>query len=211
MNDSLRVQLLKLLAVFAVILGIIVAFLRWQYVDVVTIGTDAMAPTMFAGDQVLVWRSREFDHGDMIVCRNPRREGSWIIGRIVGRPGMSVTMEREQVVINGQTLSRDFQGEMQFEDQNSHASVRFVWGYEEMGELDHLFMERPERSLTMRPVTNVAGFYLLSDNRTWVGEDSRTFGPVQHANCTGWVFMRLSPGGRSPAGVPGGGWFDILD
>jgi len=211
MNDSLRVQLLKLLGVIAVILGIIAAVLRWQYVDVVTVATDAMAPTMFGGDQVLVWRSRDFDHGDMILCRNPRRAGNWIIGRIIGRPGMSVDLQREQLVINGQTVGRDFQGEVQFEDQNTHAQVPFVWGVEELGEVDHLFMEREERRLTMRPVASSTGFYLISDNRTWVGEDSRTLGPVSDTDCVGWVFMRLSPGGRAPAGPPGGGWFDILD
>ncbi len=211
MNDSLRVQLLKGLVLLLIILGIVVAILRWQYVDVVTVGTDAMAPTMFAGDQVLVWRSTDFDHGDMILCRHPRRQGNWVIGRIIGRPGMAVEMQREQLVINGQTVSRDFQGEVQFEDQNTHGLVPFVWGIEELGEVDHLFMEREERRLTLRPVSNSTGFYLISDNRTWVGEDSRTLGPLRHVDCVGWVFMRLSPGGRAPAGPPGGGWFDILD
>lgn len=210
MKDSLSRQLLKLLGVVVVILALVVAYLRWQHIDVVTIATDAMAPTMFAGDQVLVWRTTNFDHGDMILCRHPRQQGSWVIGRIVGRPGMDVSMAREQLVINGQTVSRDFRGVVQFEDQHSHALVPHRWGIEELGEVDHLFMQREQRQVTMRPMNDVNGFYLLSDNRTWIGEDSRALGPFRHIDCTGVVFMRLSPGGRAPAEI-GGGWFDILD
>lgn len=211
MNDSLRVQLLKFLGVILVILALIAGYLRWQHVDVVTVATDAMAPTMFAGDQVLVWRTREFDHGEMILCRHPRREGAWIIGRILGRPGMTVELGRgDQFVINGQTVTRDFQGVIQAEDQNSHAMVEYAWGIEELGEVDHLFMHRQGRRITMRPIRNSPGFYLVSDNRSWMNEDSRTLGPSNHLDCFGVVFMRLSPGGRAPAEVPGG-WFDILD
>jgi signal peptidase I len=210
MGDSLRTQLLKFVAIVAVLLLIVGGVLRWLYVDVVTVGNDAMAPTFFAGDTILVWRTSDFDHGDVMLCRHPRTQGAWVMGRMVGRPGMSVSFEREQLTINRQRVNRDFQGEFQFEDQNSHAQVRFVWGREELGEVDHLFMERPERTIAMRAITDASGYFLLNDNRTWVGDDSRTFGPVQQADCTGVVFMRWSPGGRAPAAL-GQGNLDILD
>ncbi|GAB4112155.1 MAG: hypothetical protein OHK0013_48150 [Sandaracinaceae bacterium] len=210
MQDSLRGQLLKLLLVVVAILLIIAGVLRWLYVDVVTVSHDAMAPTIFGGDRVLVWRTTEFDHGDILLCRHPRREGAWVMGRAVGRPGMSIRIEREQLVINNQTVSRDFQGNFMFEDQHSHAQVEFTWGVEILGEVEHLFMERPDRQVSMRPVEQVNGFFLMSDNRTYQGEDSRTFGPVPHTNCVGTVFMRWEPGGRAPAAVPSG-WLDILD
>jgi signal peptidase I len=66
MNDGLRMQLLKLVALLAIIFGIVVGVLRWQYVDVVAVANDAMAPTVFGGDEVFVWRTHEFDHGDIV-------------------------------------------------------------------------------------------------------------------------------------------------
>jgi signal peptidase I len=209
MGDSLGTQILKFVAIIAVILLIVGGILKWLYVDVVTVGNDSMAPTFFGGDTVLVWRTTEFDHGDVMLCRHPRNAGAWIMGRMVGRPGMRIAIEREQLTVNGQRVNRDFQGEFQFEDQNNHAQVRYVWGREELGEVDHLFMERPERNITMRPIDGASGYFLLNDNRTWVG-DSRTFGPVQEASCTGVVFMRWAPGGRAPASL-GQGHLDILD
>jgi signal peptidase I len=210
MQDSLRAQLLKLLLVIVAILLIIAGVLRWLYVDVVTVSHDAMAPTVFGGDRVLVWRTTEFDHGDILLCRHPRRDGAWVMGRAVGRPGMSIRMERQQLVINNQTVSRDFQGSFMFEDQLSHAQVEFNWGVEILGEVEHYFMERADRQVSMRPVERVSGFFLLGDNRSYQNEDSRTFGPVPHVNCVGRVFMRWEPGGRAPAGFPSG-WLDLLD
>jgi signal peptidase I len=210
MEDSLRSQLFKLFLFVLALALIAVGILRWQYVDVVTISHDGMAPTIFGGDKVLVWRTTEYDHGDIILCRHPRRDDAWVVGRIIGRPGMSVSLSREQLVINGQTVSRDFQGTFQFEDQQSHAMAPFRWGVEELGEVDHFFMEREQRTIAMRPVSDLTGFYLLSDNRTYVGEDSRTFGPVPHIRCTGRVFMRWEPGGRAPADFESG-WLDFLD
>jgi len=210
MDDSLRVQLLKFVVILAVLFAIACGVLKWLYVDIVTVNHDGMAPTIFAGDQVLVWRSTEFDHGDIILCRHPRTQGAWVLGRIVGRPGMNVSIIREQLTINNQTVQRDFQGTFQFEDQASHALAPFNWGIEELGEVDHYFMEREDRAVAMRPVEEISGFFLLSDNRTYVGEDSRAFGPVRHTDCVGYVFMRLTSSGRAPDGFESGA-LDFLD
>ncbi len=210
MGDSLRGQLFKLVIVVALILLAIAGFLRWQYVDVVTVNDDAMAPTAFGGDRVLVWRTSEFDHGDVVLCRHPRTAGSWLIGRIIGRPGMRVETHREQVAVNGQRVDRDFRGQFRFEDTQNHNVATFAHGVENLGEVHHLFMERPERNVTIRPVDNATGFYLLSDNRTWIGADSRALGPVSPESCVGTVFMRWAPGGRAPVELDQG-HLDMLD
>ncbi|MBN8615142.1 MAG: signal peptidase I [Deltaproteobacteria bacterium] len=210
MGDSLRGQLFKLVLAVALILFLIGAFLRWQYVDVVTVNNDAMAPTFFGGDQILVWRQTEFDHGDIVLCRHPRTPDNWVLGRVIGRPGMSVSMAREQLVINGQRVDRDFQGEFRFEDTQNHNVATFRYGREALGEVHLLFMERNDRNITMRPVTNSPSLVLINDNRTWIGDDSRAFGPVPPEACTGVAFMRWAPGGRAPE-VLGQGHLDILD
>lgn len=210
MGDSLRSQLFKLVLVVVAILFLIGAFLRWQYVDVVTVNNDAMAPTFFGGDTILVWRTQEFDHGDIVLCRHPRTPSTWVLGRVIGRPQMSVQMAREQLVINGQRVDRNFEGEFRFEDSQNHNVATFRYGHEALGEVHHLFMERDDRNITMRPINNSPALVLVNDNRSWIGDDSRTFGPVPPDACTGTAFMRWQPGGRAPE-VLHQGHLDILD
>lgn len=210
MGDSLRGQLFKLVGVVALIVVIVGAILRYTYVDVVTVSNDAMAPTIFGGDTVLVWRTTEFDHGDVVLCRHPRQQGDWLLGRVLGRPGMSLRIDRGQFEINRQRVDRDFQGEFRFEDQQNHNVATYSHGVENLGEVHHLFMQRTDRNLTMRPVNDVNGLFLVTDNRTWIGGDSRTLGAVPEASCTGVVFMRWSPGGRAPEELDQG-HLDLLD
>ena len=56
----------------------------------------------------------------------------------------------------------------------------------------------------MRDVTDVQGLYLLSDNRTTRGEDSRTFGVVQEGSCKGVAFMRVIAADGVPDVIPHG-------
>lgn len=208
MNDGLRMQLLKLVVLLAIIFGLVVGFLRWQYVDVVAVANDTMAPTIFAGDEVFVWRTHEFDHGDIVVCQHPRAPGTYVMGRIVGRPGMSLRMERGQLFINNQRVDRSLSGDAELADASGHVQ-RFSWGHERLGEVEHLVMQRPDRPQTMRPLERVGGLLLMSDNRSPPVNDGRTYGPIQPQNCLGHVFMRWTASGRAPASIPSGA-LDIL-
>ena len=208
MNDSLRMQLLKFVVLLAVVFGIVVGILRWQYVDVVAVANDNMAPTVFAGDEVFVWRTDEFDHGDILVCRHPRNAGAYVMGRVIGRPGMSIRIERAQLFINNQRVDQNYSGEFQLADPSGHLQ-RYNWGYEHLGEVEHLVMQRLDRPQTMRPVERVGGLFLMSDNRAPPPDDSRTYGPIQPQNCIGRVFMRWTASGRAPEAV-GAGTLDIL-
>ncbi|MCZ7679215.1 MAG: hypothetical protein M5U28_10860 [Sandaracinaceae bacterium] len=53
------------------------------------------------------------------------------------------------------------------------------------------------------------GLYILNDNRTYVGEDSRTFGEVTPSTCVGRVFMRLTAA-PSPAEI-GNAPLDVIE
>ncbi|MCX7808782.1 MAG: signal peptidase I, partial [Deltaproteobacteria bacterium] len=170
MGDSLRAQLFKFVLMLGGIFALVGAILRFFFIDVVIVSNDAMAPTIFAGDTVLAWRSSEFKHGSIVLCRHPQNQERFVIGRIVGKPGMQLSMQNEQLMINNERIPRDFQGHFEHEDQQSgNARVRYVYGIERLGENEHLIMERPERNISMRPVTRLSGLYLLSDNRTWNG------------------------------------------
>jgi signal peptidase I len=205
----MRGQNLKFLAGVLVILGIVVAVLKTWYVDVVTVGHDGMAPTLIAGDTVLVWRETVAEHGAIMLCHHPTDDARFVLGRVVGRNGTDITVDRGRLRIEGTFPPIDWRGEVQFYDRPEHAQVTMGWGIEHLGNDDHLIFVRDGRQLRMRPVSHYDGLYLLDDNRTYASEDSREFGPVPEARCIGRVFMRV---GMSPSTPPevGNRAFQIL-
>lgn len=200
----------KLLLWLAVPAAIAVGILRVFFVDVVTVGHNGMAPTLLLGDQVLVWRDAEIQHGDIVVCRHPGEAGRFVMGRVFAMPGMSLGMERDYVVVNGRAPERDFRDEVRFEDpsrENQQNTYRLV--IEQLGNDFYWSFDDEDRPLRIRPIAALSGLYLLGDHRAYPGEDSRAFGVVQASACIGQVFLRLAPGPYAVEGVPHG-WLDML-
>ena len=183
----------KFLGVLAIILGIVGAVLYFFFVRVVTVGHNAMAPTVMMGDKVLVWRTQSFELGEMVLCPHPADASRYVLGRIVGRAGQTVTIERGNLRINGQAPDTDFHNAIQFADLETGRNRTMMWGEEDILDHEHyIFREERRAPPDMRPHRVRGGAFLMSDNRTYRGEDSRTFGEVAEATCVGRVFMRLS-------------------
>lgn len=210
--DSLHGQIIKFVLGVALVLAVIGGILKTWFVDVVVVGHNAMAPTMFMGDTVLVWRGASMETGDIVVCRHPQEQTRFVMGRIIAGNGGQVRIERNQLYINNRRPDVDAHGEIMWPDRETGRTVRMGWGWELLGSDRHLFFRRNDRPFTLRAMTGIQGVYLLSDNRSYTGEDSRAFGVVQSGSCIGQVFMRIEQGaGNSvPDPVPYGR-FAILD
>lgn len=182
---------LKFLGVTALILGVVGAILYFAFMQVVDVGHNGMAPTMIVGDRVLVWKTDNFELGDPVLCAHPQTPGRYVMGRIVGRPGQLVGIERGMLMISGDTPDMDVRGTIQFEDAELGRTVTMRHAMEDLLDHDHDVMWQEGREPDMgRPVRVSGGYFLLSDNRTHRGEDSRSFGVVR--DCIGVIFMRLS-------------------
>ncbi len=201
---------LKFLAVIAVLAGIAGSVLYAFFVNVVDVGHNGMAPTMILGDRVLVWRTHDFELGDPVLCQHPEQPGRYVIGRVVGHSGQLVGFERGSLVINGSTPDTDIRGVVVFADAETGRQERMRYAVEDILDHDHpiFWRERGEPRMS-RPHRVDGGLYLLSDNRTYVGEDSRAFGEVVPANCVGRIFMRLSAA-PSPSEI-GNGALDFIE
>ncbi len=200
----------KFLGVVAILLLIVGAILYFFFVRVVTVGHNAMAPTVIMGDQVLVWRGQSFELGEMVLCPHPSEAGRYVIGRIVGRPGQTVSIERGNLRINGVTPDADIHTPIQFADMETGRNRTMLWGVEDILDREHYFFrEQGRRPVEMRPHRVRGGVFLMSDNRSYRGEDSRTFGEVSEINCIGRVFMRLTAA-DSPEEI-GNSALDILE
>lgn len=183
----------KFLAWVAGIIIVAGAVLRIFFVDTATIAHDGMAPTVSAGDRVAIWRSSEFSIGDVVVCQHPGEPGRYVLGRVMGKPGMRVETVRGQLLIAGSKPDQDL-GELKRWLDLSTGRVREMRvGIEELAADDHSFMIDPHDTFTIRAVNVTHGLYLLGDNRSYRAEDSRSYGEVDAATCRGKVFMILVP------------------
>lgn len=203
---------LKLLAWLVGILLVFIAVMRIFFVDVAVVGHNAMAPTMEAGDSVLVWRSGEPDQlGDIVICSHPTNAGELVMGRVMGKPGMTVESDaRHQLVIEGSRPDTDWQGTEPFNDTVQGAQAEHRRGLVKLGNMEHLIYIRDGSEFRMTSTEVPAGkIFLLSDNRTHPGQDSRYFGPVDPETCHGTVFMRLAPASDSPNEL-GTSYLDII-
>ena len=198
LGSQMRGQNLKFFLGVLVFLGIVGAVLKTWYVDIVTVGHDGMAPTLFAGDTVLVWRGSEPEHGAIMLCHHPTDPTRFVIGRIVGRNGAAIRADRGRLQIEETYPPIDWHGTVQYADPVSHQPVAMRWGYEALGNDNHLVFQRDGREMQLRPVGYYDGFYLLDDNRTYPREDSREFGAVPEGRCVGRVFMRVAMSPSTP-------------
>lgn len=178
-------------------IGLIVLILRLTVVQIAIVGHNGMAPTMMWGEEVLVWKGDEFETGDIVVCRHPHEPGGMVIGRVIARGGMTVeTSAQGALSISGTQPTLDFRGGFRWTPASGGTLYEYRWGYEELGNTTHLFMNRSGNRNPLRvPRTNVAAgtLYLLNDNREARDTDSRSFGAVEESTCVGTVFMHLQP------------------
>ncbi|MBX3274468.1 MAG: signal peptidase I [Sandaracinaceae bacterium] len=200
---------LKFLGVIAAILIVAGVVLYLFFVRVVTVGHNAMAPTVMLGDQILVWRTDRFELGQMALCAHPSEANRYVLGRVIGRPGDLVAVERGQLMINGQSPDTDHRAAIRWNDLETGRVRTMHWGIENILSRSHYFFREDRRSFELRPHRVRGGLYLLSDHRTYAGEDSRTFGEVPSATCIGRAFFRLTAA-ESPEEI-GNSMLDILD
>lgn len=201
--------LFKLLGVVLLIALVAGGVLYTSFVTVVEVGHNAMAPTMTLGDRVLVWRTDKFELGQVALCAHPGQPGNYVIGRVVGRPGQTVAIERGQLLIAGEAPPVDIRDVVVFDDAELGRPVRMRRALEDLLDRDHFIFTREGDEPRMRRAHSVrSGLFLMNDNRTHRGEDSRTYGEVDPNSCVGRVFMRLT---AAPATVAlGGAALDIL-
>ncbi len=183
------------LAGWVAALGLVGAgVLRAFFVLDVVVGHDAMAPTVLAGERVLVWRSASIELGDVVLCHHPSRPGTYVLGRVIARAGMTISTNGGDLVVSGTSAERDIQGTLDFHDSISGVSKRVETGIEKFGNTDHEYFVDAHRPLSIRrPIEVRRGLYLIGDYRSALGFDSRSFGEVDPASCLGTIFMRLWP------------------
>lgn len=197
-ESSLR-EALKLIRDVALIAAFAVTFHSTAFAFYY-IPSSSMEPTLEIGDRIVVssyafgfshanipygphlFAGRIFEdlpeRGDVVVFRHPDGSGDIVIKRVIGLPGDRIAFAAGRLVINGQTLARTFEKQVQYRDARGR-SVRAARYRETLpGGRSYRIFERADDY----PYDNFAEvtvpdgtLFLAGDNRD-VSKDSRVPG-----------------------------------
>ncbi|MBI5066760.1 MAG: signal peptidase I [Deltaproteobacteria bacterium] len=110
--------------------------LRTFAVEVFRIPSASMAPTLLAGDQVVVWKgayglklplggpwllARPVRRGDVIVFRHPRQPDRDFVKRVVGLPGDVVEVRDGTLHVNGVPQPTEAGGEARYQERSEQS------------------------------------------------------------------------------------------
>jgi signal peptidase I len=182
----------------AVLIGVArLTALRWWRVPVDDADLGAsIAPTLWPGDWVILWRMTPPGYGDLVLCPDPDEPSAQVIGRIAGEGGddLKISPDGQLVVNTVRVLSEQACNPREFvvPDPSSGAPTKLSCEIERMGGVSH---KRGMGSTSQRPsardVTVPDGHvYLVSDNRQYPF-DSRHFGALDRRSCKEKVLFRL--------------------
>ena len=186
--------LLKAVIWIAVLALIVGGVLRFFFVDVAVVGHDGMAPTLVAGDYVAIWRKAAANIGDVMICQHPGDLEKHVMGRVASLAGYTVKTDiHGQLMIGDDTIMRDYRGTRRFFDIARNEFVTMKYGVARFGYHEHEFFLEEGEDIRVNPISIRTGIFLLGDNLSSRGNDSRSFGEVDTQTCVGQVFMRLWP------------------
>jgi signal peptidase I len=185
-----RIELGVVLVVVAIGLEVGRQHLDTQVVTVVRVPADSMYPTISAGDHVVVDETaRPLRHGATVALRVDD-SGTVLVKRIVAVAGDTITMQRDDVLLNGTKLAHTPLG------ARCRDSLGCDLVEESNGDARYAIVLTRNIGVGTSPLVTVPRdhVYVLNDNRSF-GADSRVFGPVPIQNLVGhFQFTYLATG-----------------
>lgn len=193
-------RLLKGLFWVAGVLAIFAVIARIFFVKVWTVPEDAvlnasMAPTLSSGDVVIVLTRGDRSFGDLVRCTDPEDGQRWVVGRISGDAGDTVSVnDRGTLTVNGRrydTQESCKDGTYTVAHPLTGHTETLECGRVEIADSWHMRGLVPGKPIT--PYEHKVGegrVFLLSDDRTF-HDDSRDFGAVPKDTCKDMIAFRL--------------------
>jgi signal peptidase I len=181
----------------AVVLGALGAFLYFAFFDVWRIPSDdpqlsvSVAPTLAAGDYVLVARHGTPGTGNLVRCKDPDEPRRWVIGRWAANGGDRVELAGEGLAINGRVASSPggcTPPSVTLVNPTSGAEEKLTCREVEFAGATHETLVATSHAESNKALTVDPGrIFLVSDNRH-MHLDSRDFGGIESGSCEHLVF-----------------------
>lgn len=188
--------LLWLAGLILVVGGILrlVLFKTWTVPDDLDL-SSSLAPTLWAGDLVIVTTRGDPGFGDLVRCTDPTNALRYVAGRIVGLPGDTVEIDAGRLVVDGKTYARAracFQDTFFVAHPTSGAAMELSCGVYELGGDWHYAGTAIRAMPGLRAKVDVGEgkVFLLSDNRA-MPYDSRIYGTVAMESCKEKIVFRI--------------------
>lgn len=196
--------LLRVAVFVAVVLGLLVAVLRltclrwWQVpLDDPDLAAS-VAPTLGAGDWLILWRGTAPGFGDLVLCPDPENPGQVFIGRIAAEGGdvLKVDATGAMTVNNARVRSERSCEERQVVVENPRTGdeVELRCDVEKLGGVYHqralVPASDPLPPAPLKREVERGSVFLISDNRAFPF-DSRDFGSLPSAACAETIVFRL--------------------
>jgi signal peptidase I len=185
---------LWILAVLGVLIGgLRLVALRWWQVP-----TDddelaaSLAPSLAAGDWVILWRLTPPSFGDLAMCPDPDNEGYSVIGRIAGEGDDRLRLKGADIYVNNRKLATESAcnpPRVKITDPASGASVELNCSTEAMGGVKHMRLNSKKVAEFSTEVPS-GSVFLVSDNRD-MPYDSRNYGSLDKDACKETVVFRI--------------------
>jgi signal peptidase I len=189
----------KFLLNVAAVLVIAGVLLRMSFIELVTVGDNGMAPTLVYGDEVLVWKGARVDMADVVVCEHPVRSTETVIGRAIAFAGHTVHTDRNGLYVDrDQTTTQPVARKRFYDVTRKRLYDMDLSQISYFAKHDHEFFVEHGESFSLPTYAVEKGVYLLGDNRSEAGFDSREFGEVNPDRCLGQVFLRWKPAPPAP-------------
>ncbi len=186
------------------IVGLVLLVLYVGFFDVWTVPADdplltaAIAPTLGAGDVVVVTRRTTVDRGNLLRCSDPQAAGRYVIARAMAKWGDLLDMNGEVVSLDGHAVPRPRaceQSRVTVHNPASDEDVVLSCSTEEYGEATYSVLSSGDHPEPFTKVTLETGrWFLISDDRH-IHLDSRDFGTMTSTACQHIVFRIIGGGG----------------
>jgi signal peptidase I len=186
--------------------GVICVFLRvtairwWKVPEGDPYLEASIAPSLAAGDWVLLWRMTPPALGALVLCPEPKHPERFVVGRMLGEERNRVKVDGTRVYVNEKLQPSEgncADDHFKVTPPAGGAEVEVRCSMEVASGIIH---PRGEAEATAElPLYEVelhsGEVALVSDNRRYP-YDSRDYGPVERTTCTDTVFFRIiGPGG----------------
>lgn len=187
------------LLVSLVLALLVLAGLKMFVFEIARVQGNDMAPTLVAGDLVLLNRLGTPERGDVVVFEHPHEVGRSVLRRIVGIPGDSVELTRGKLSVNGQAAARTSGGRLLMRNLEDGKDRMLDLVVEDLFGRGWRVLDDPRRKPpAQRRILGGSGCVVLSDNRDH-GRDSREYGPIRREAIRGVALLILQAGrGTSP-------------
>lgn len=180
--------------VFAVLLAVLGRIFLFE---IARTNSFSMIPNLIPGDTFLVFTPGKLGPGEVAMCKDPENPGQMVVGRILGVPGSTFTLEKNVPIINKDRIRHDFAGKpIVYEDAIDDEPTEYtvdVASEKVAGRVYKVALMRRAGDLNFRETEIESGFFLVGDNRNRA-RDSRDFGEIPIENCVGTPFLIIWPG-----------------